>query len=73
MGRLLGGGGGVGREGGRGGGVAQRVCWPPSQIIGGWPGLPPSSYTYVNEKQEMDQSALMKCLYLRQNLLLCQI
>ena len=28
-----------------GGGGGQRVCWPPSQIIGG-PG-PPSSYAYV--------------------------
>ena len=26
---------------GWGGGGGQRVCWPPSQIIGG-PGLPPS-------------------------------
>ena len=25
---------------------SQRVCWPPSQIIGGGPGLP-SSYAYV--------------------------
>ena len=35
MGGLLGGGG-------------QRVCWPPSQIIGGggWPPWPPSSYAY---------------------------
>ena len=30
--------------GGGGGGGGQRVCWPPSQIIGGaWP---PSSYAY---------------------------
>ena len=32
------------------GGGGQRVCWPPSQIIGGWacpPAPPPSSYTYV--------------------------
>ena len=30
-------------------GGGQRVCWPPSQIIGGgWPPWPPSSYAYVN-------------------------
>ena len=31
---------------GGGGGGGQRVCWPPSQIIGGGPG-PPSSYAYA--------------------------
>ena len=31
-----------------GAGRGQRVCWPPSQIIGGGGGgLPPSSYAYV--------------------------
>ena len=34
--------------GGGGGGGGQRVCWPPSQIIGrAWPPCsPPSSYAY---------------------------
>ena len=34
------------------GGGGQRVCWPPSQIIGGGPGPPwppPSSYAYAHD------------------------
>ena len=33
-----------------GGGGGQRVCWPPSQIIGGGGPGPPSSYAYDKER-----------------------
>ena len=36
------------------GGGGQRVCWPPSQIIGGaGPPWPPSSYAYDNSVQDL--------------------
>ena len=45
--------------GGRGGEGGQRVCWPPSQIIGGaWP--PPSSYAYA-----ATHSSAIALLYIR--------